>query len=67
MLATRHLQQSLRESGVSPRRLKSLIEQAIEIEQATRPLITSEEDPEFFEKQLTIVEAQIFCLMLSEV
>lgn len=64
---TLNLQSMLLSSGVDPVRLKSLLEETIEMEYtvlyANRNKIP---DDQFLNKELTMVEAKIFCLMLSQ-
>lgn len=57
----------LKQSGVDPNRLKSLIEESVEIEcavlYANRHKIP---DEIFLKKELSMVEAKMFCIMLSQ-
>lgn len=62
-----NLQKTLLQSGVSPSRLKNLIEESLEIENAVLQANKDQmPEDEYFDRQLSIVEAHIFCLMLSE-
>lgn len=53
--------------SIDPSRLKALIEQAIETEDAVCKIQKNIiPDEVYFNKRLSMIEAQIFCIMLSE-
>lgn len=58
---------ALLQSGVNPDRLKALIENCLEVEQSYFSLAGHVlPESEYYERELSIIEAQIFCLLISQ-